>query len=483
MAAVMLRRITWKIAIFDAVLLGLTLTFIYFTRFGAANTLMLNSEEMGLLRFALSPWAQATLMYAIWLVILVANRSRDYRILGSDSQEYKRVAMSGFLVPVFFAFAALLFKVDVPRLYIAVSILVGTLVLLTNRWAWRQWLTAQRTKGRYLSKVALLGPMNQIENLARKLQNAHTDGFQPALLMPDSAPQNWATHAGDLRLPILNFTDDFPADLARHGCKALMVVGSQSISDHEVKSIAWRLEGTGIDLVVASPLKDVATTRLEVRPVAGTAVFVVQVPKFTGWKHLVKDAFDLVTGALAFVITLPILAIFAVLVWAEDRGPVFFKQERVGQNGRVFLMYKLRSMRVGAHKQHGKMLLEANTSPNAIMYKNPDDPRVTKIGKFIRKWSIDELPQFMNVLRGEMSMVGPRPPMPIELAGYEDHAYRRLLVKPGITGLWQVSGRNELTWEETVALDLNYVENWSVIGDILLILKTVKTVLFPQGAF
>jgi len=190
----------------------------------------------------------------------------------------------------------------------------------------------------------------------------------------------------------------------------------------------------------------------------------------------------MVTGAMAFVLTLPIVLVFGFLVWAEDRGPVFFRQRRVGQNGREFLMFKLRSMAVGAEKQHGQMLKDANTSPNAIMYKNPEDPRVTRIGKFMRKWSIDELPQFMNVLRGEMSMVGPRPPMPIEVMGYEDHAYRRLLVKPGITGLWQVSGRNELTWEETVALDLNYVENWSVIGDVLLIMKTVKAVLTPQVA-
>jgi exopolysaccharide biosynthesis polyprenyl glycosylphosphotransferase len=480
MAAVMLRRLTWNIAIFDALLLAITLTALYFLRFGSDDALFLNSEETGLLHITLSPWQQALLMFAIWVLVLTANKSRDYRILGSDAQEYKRVAMSGFLVPVFFAFAALLFKVDVPRLYIAVSVLLGTLVLLANRWAWRRWLTGQRSKGLYLSRVALLGPMNQIENLALKLQNAHTDGFEPAVLIPDSAPEKWATNARAVSLPILNYAADFLSELPRHGCKALMVVGSQTISDHEVKEIAWRLEGTGIDLVVASPLKDVATTRLEVRPVAGTPVFVVQVPKFTGWKHFVKDAFDMVTGAMAFVLTLPIVLVFGFLVWAEDRGPVFFRQRRLGQNGREFLMFKLRSMAVGAEKQHGQMLKDANTSPNAIMYKNPEDPRVTRIGKFMRKWSIDELPQFMNVLRGEMSMVGPRPPMPIEVMGYEDHAYRRLLVKPGITGLWQVSGRNELTWEETVALDLNYVENWSVIGDMILLVRTLKVIVALQ---
>jgi exopolysaccharide biosynthesis polyprenyl glycosylphosphotransferase len=477
MAAVMLRRITWSIAIFDALLLAITLAAVYFMRFGTDDVLFLNSEDSGLLRFALTPWQQALFMFAIWVLVLAANKSRDYRILGSDSQEYKRVAMSGLLVPVFFAFAALLFKVDIPRLYIASSIALGTVVLLANRWAWRQWLMLQRTRGQYVSKVALLGPMSQIESLAQKMLKTSTDGFQPAVLIPDSEAGHWATVGNSLKLPVADFSDNFPAVLSRHGCKALMVVGSQIVSDSVVKQIAWRLEGTGIDLVVASPLKDFGTHRLEVRPVAGTPVFVIQVPKFQGWKHLVKDAFDILTGAVAFVVTMPILLVFGFLVWAHDRGPVFFRQRRVGQNGREFFMLKLRSMSVGAEKLHGQMLLEANTSPNAIMYKNPDDPRVTPIGKFIRRWSIDELPQFINVLRGEMSMVGPRPPMPSEVAGYEDDAFRRLLVKPGITGLWQVSGRNELTWEETVALDLNYVENWSVIGDILLLMKTISTVV------
>ena len=476
MAAVMLRRITWNIAIFDAILLGLTLALIYFVRFGSDNTLMLNSEDTGLLRLTLTAWQQAVLMYLIWVLVLAANRSRDYRILGSDAQEYKRVAMSGFLVPVFFAFAALLFKVDIPRLYIGLSILLGTLVLLINRWAWRQWLTAQRTKGHYLSKVALLGPMNLIENLARKLQNAHTDGFQPALLMPDSAPQNWELDGSSLKLPIVQFDSDFCEELVKHGCNALMVVGSQNLSAHDVKRIAWQLEGTAVDLIVAAPLKDIATTRLQVRPVAGTPVFVVEVPKFSGWKHLAKDCFDLLAATVCLLIFSPVILICGLLVKMEDRGPIFFKQLRVGQNGKEFKMFKIRSMRVGAELEHDKMLAQANTSPNAVMFKNPNDSRMTKVGMFIRKWSIDELPQFMNVLRGEMSMVGPRPPMPSELAGYEDHAFRRLLVKPGITGLWQVSGRNALDWEETIALDLDYVENWSVLGDVLLILKTFRVI-------
>ena len=476
MAGLILRKVTYALAVTDAVVLAATLTVIYLVRFGLTPTWE-TAEDTGLLHLSLSPQVQTGLIYAIWLVVLAANRSRDYRIIGSDSTEYKRVAMSGFLVPMFLAFAALLFKVDVPRLYIAAAILTGTVTLLAHRWLWRQWLVERRIAGEYLTPVALLGPTNQVQALAKKMNSAVEDGYVPTVLIPDSGVERWLAPNGDDTFPQVGFGANLARDLAAHGCRALLVVGSQLLSDNEVKRIAWRLEGSGIDLVVVSPLKDVGTHRLEVRPLAGTPVFVVEVPRFKGWKHFVKGAFDAVTGLLAFLVTLPIVVIFGLLIWGYDRGPIFFKQRRVGKNGQEFFMLKLRSMRVGSEQLHQQMLKEANVSPNAVMYKNPNDPRVTPIGRFIRRWSIDELPQFINVLRGEMSMVGPRPPMPSEVAGYEADAFRRLLVKPGITGLWQVSGRNELTWEETVALDLNYVENWSVIGDILLIIKTAKAVL------
>jgi exopolysaccharide biosynthesis polyprenyl glycosylphosphotransferase len=483
MAAVMLRRLTWNIAIFDALLLAITLAALYLLRFGSDDALFLNSEETGLLNLTLSPWQQALLMYAIWVLVLTANKSRDYRILGSDAQEYKRVAMSGFLVPVFFAFAALLFKVDVPRLYISVSVLLGTLVLLANRWAWRQWLTGQRSKGNYQSRVALLGPMDQIQNLARKLHKANTDGYVPAVLMPDSAPHTWASDGGSLKLPIVQFDSNFCKELAKYCCKALIVVGSQNLSEHDVKRIAWQLEGTGVDLVVAAPLKDIATTRLQVRPVAGTPVFLVEVPKFSGWKHLAKDAFDVLFASSALILLSPLFIGVATLIKLGDGGPVFFSHERYGQNGKTFKMLKFRSMRVGSDKLFDELKANSLNDGNAVQFKLREDPRITPLGRVLRKYSIDELPQFINVLKGEMSVVGPRPHVQQEINAYDEVALRRLLVKPGLTGLWQVSGRSNLNWEESVALDLDYVENWSILGDVLLIMRTVREVAFPSAAY
>jgi lipopolysaccharide/colanic/teichoic acid biosynthesis glycosyltransferase len=193
---------------------------------------------------------------------------------------------------------------------------------------------------------------------------------------------------------------------------------------------------------------------------------------------------DLIGSILAIIVSLPVVFITAIFVKLEDKGPAFFTQTRVGLNGQHFKMYKLRSMKVGAELEHAeRQQAAANKRTNSNMYKDPEDPRVTKVGKFIRKYSIDELPQFLNVLKGDMSLVGPRPPLQSEVEHWQGHENRRLLVKPGVTGPWQIGGRSLLTWEETVAIDLNYVENWSVLTDISIIFKTVVYVVKGRGAF
>jgi lipopolysaccharide/colanic/teichoic acid biosynthesis glycosyltransferase len=193
---------------------------------------------------------------------------------------------------------------------------------------------------------------------------------------------------------------------------------------------------------------------------------------------------DLVLGAVAFLVSLPIVLITALFVKLEDKGPAFFTQTRVGLNGKPFTIYKLRSMKVGAELEHAeRQQALADKLTNSNMFKDPEDPRVTKVGKFIRKYSIDELPQFLNVLKGDMSLVGPRPPLTSEVEEWKQHEQRRLLVKPGVTGPWQVGGRSLLTWEETVAIDLSYVENWTVLTDISIIFKTIVYVFKGSGAF
>jgi exopolysaccharide biosynthesis polyprenyl glycosylphosphotransferase len=226
---------------------------------------------------------------------------------------------------------------------------------------------------------------------------------------------------------------------------------------------------------------DVAGPRLSMRPVAGLPLIHVEKPQYHGAQKFMKTGFDLVFASLALVAISPLMLAVAVAIKLTSKGPVFYKSERMGLDGRPFPMFKFRSMVVDADKQVAS-LMKSNEGAG-VLFKMREDPRVTKVGRIMRKFSIDELPQFINVLRREMSVVGPRPPLRREVETYDGTVRRRLLVKPGITGLWQVSGRSDLSWEETVRLDLSYVENWSMTGDVLIIGKTLKAVVAGDGAY
>jgi exopolysaccharide biosynthesis polyprenyl glycosylphosphotransferase len=197
----------------------------------------------------------------------------------------------------------------------------------------------------------------------------------------------------------------------------------------------------------------------------------------------VKTTFDILFSIIALVIASPVMLLTALVIKMTDRGPVFFKQNRIGLNGKEFQILKFRSMKVGAEKEFELLAAQAGYEINAVQFKLKDDPRITKVGKLIRKTSIDELPQFINVLKGDMSVVGPRPHVHREVQAYDDHAVRRLLVKPGITGPWQVGGRSLLTWDESVAIDLSYVENWTLLTDLAIILRTLSLIFKSQGAY
>jgi exopolysaccharide biosynthesis polyprenyl glycosylphosphotransferase len=248
-----------------------------------------------------------------------------------------------------------------------------------------------------------------------------------------------------------------------------------------LKRLGWDLEGAGVDLVVAPALTDVAGPRVHVRPVSGLQLLYVEQPEFTGPTRVVKEAFDRFTAAVALVAISPFLLLIAVAVRLTSSGPVIFRQVRVGREGAMFTVYKFRTMVVDAERRLGEIW--DDNEGNGVLFKIRDDPRVTAVGRFLRRFSLDELPQLVNVLLGDMSMVGPRPALPSETEQYGRATSRRLLVKPGITGLWQVSGRSDLSWEDSVRLDLYYVENWSFAGDIQILWKTLHAVASRRGAY
>ena len=274
---------------------------------------------------------------------------------------------------------------------------------------------------------------------------------------------------------------DLADRLAATGADTVAVAGTGALSSRELRELSWALEGRGIDLVVAPAITDVAGPRISIRPVAGLPLLHVEEPTFGGVKRVVKGALDLGLALLVLAVALLPGLLVALLIRLDSPGPVFYRQERVGRDGRTFRIWKFRSMSVDAEQRLAE--LRGANEHDGPLFKIREDPRITRVGAVLRKYSVDEAPQLLNVLFGTMSLVGPRPPLASEVAEYEQHVRRRLLVKPGMTGLWQVNGRSDLPWEEAVRLDLYYVENWSVTLDLLILFKTARTVVAGRGAY
>jgi exopolysaccharide biosynthesis polyprenyl glycosylphosphotransferase len=259
------------------------------------------------------------------------------------------------------------------------------------------------------------------------------------------------------------------------------VLACPEMSGIRLRELAWELEETGTDLCVAPALIDVAGPRTTIRPVAGLPLLQLDHPELAGGKQVIKAMFDRAAAGLALVMLAPLFVVIALAIRLDDRGPVFFMQTRVGRDGQTFRLFKFRTMVVDAEQR--RLELEALNEGAGVLFKMRKDPRVTKVGAALRRWSLDELPQLFNVVIGDMSLVGPRPALPKEVARYGDHMRRRLVVKPGITGLWQVSGRSGLSWEESFRLDLRYVDNWSMMLDVQILWKTFSAVVRGSGAY
>jgi exopolysaccharide biosynthesis polyprenyl glycosylphosphotransferase len=248
-----------------------------------------------------------------------------------------------------------------------------------------------------------------------------------------------------------------------------------------LRTLAWELEKTGTDLYVAPALLDVAGPRTTIRPTAGLTLLHVDHPQLSGPRQVLKDLFDRTAAVIALMLLSPFMLAIAAAIRLSDGGPAFFIQTRVGKDGKLFKVWKFRTMVVDAEARFAE--LRAQNDNDGVLFKMRRDPRITRIGGTLRKLSLDELPQLFNVLIGDMSLVGPRPPLPDEVAQYAAHVRRRLVVKPGLTGLWQVSGRSNLSWDESVRLDIRYVENWSFALDLQILWKTLPAIFKGSGAY
>jgi exopolysaccharide biosynthesis polyprenyl glycosylphosphotransferase len=415
-----------------------------------------------------------------WMIALGLYGTRGYRVLGTGPQEYRLILSATVRLFGLVAIVAFLGRIDFARGYIIIALPLGLVTLLVSRWMWRQWLNVQRAKGRYSSRVLLIGSEASTGFLARELARQPFAGY---LVVGACIPSGViaATLPGT-GIPVLGKLDDLQAAMRAVDADTVVIASNDELSAERIRELSWSLEPGRQHLVVAPSLTDIGGPRIHTRPVAGLPLIHVETPRYEGTKLFAKRAFDVVASLVILGLVSPVLLAIALTVRLSTPGPVLFRQERVGINGRPFQMLKFRTMVTDAEER----LLELHKqrdAGNSVLFKMKDDPRVTPIGRFLRRYSLDELMQLVNVLNGTMSLVGPRPPLAREVEEYETKVHRRFLVKPGITGLWQVSGRSNLSWEDSVRLDLYYVENWSIVGDVVILWKTARAVLALEGAY
>jgi exopolysaccharide biosynthesis polyprenyl glycosylphosphotransferase len=420
-----------------------------------------------------------------WVAAMALNRAYEHRFLGIGSEEFRRVLNAAVRLVALVAVISYATKAEVARGYLVVLFPTATVLTVVGRVLARNRLHRLRRAGRAQHRVLVVGSGETAAHLVRIAQRDPGAGWNVVGVVLDRAP---GLHSADrpdragfdlAGVPLIGTSDNL--ENAIRSTRATAVAITPQLDGERLHRVLWALEGSDVDVMVSSALTDVTGPRIHLRPVAGLPLLHIEEPELTGARRIMKTVMDRSLALGAVLAALPLFVALALAVRLTSRGPAIFRQKRVGQGGQEFTMLKFRSMYVNAEERLAG--LRASNEGAGLLFKMKDDPRVTSVGKFLRKWSLDELPQLFNVLNGTMSLVGPRPPLPREVAAYEQDVHRRLMVKPGLTGLWQVSGRSDLDWDESVRLDLRYVENWSLAMDLIILWRTAFAVLKRDGAY
>lgn len=419
-----------------------------------------------------------------WSMLLGWNGSRSPHTLGAGSHEYRRLVSATLQLFGTIAIASLILRVDIAQIYLVIALPVGLVGLVGTRALWRGHAARRRALGRYRRSVLVVGGPDAARAIAAALSEQDMYGYHVVGVCTPAGAALTAPatlRAGRRDIPVVGDDRSVRSAVRRTGADTVVVMATDRLGPRDIRRLAWDLDAFGTDLIVAPGVMDISGTRMSSQVLAGMPMLHIERPQYDRALSVGKAVFDICFSALILAAIAPVLLAIAAAIKTTSAGPVFYLSERIGMDGKPFRMIKFRSMYVRADKEVTS-LISANGG-NPLFFKLKDDPRVTPVGRFLRKYSLDELPQFFNVLQRDMSVVGPRPQVRREVHSYDGVMRRRLLVRPGITGLWQVSGRSDLSPEESVELDISYVENWSMLLDLRIIVRTVRAVAKGDGAY
>lgn len=457
-------------------------------------SLVINGAAFDAIGDVMPFWLFLILFSLIWLLCLAFAGTYHRHVMADGYELYAKIINASLLTIISYCSLAFIFKLALPRTALIIAPVIAFFLDIIARWQMRQALHRHRSKGSCKYRTVVIGSSDGINKALQTMRNCINWGYEPVAVCPieaDPASKDAyvvtsytpdANIEGSSKLKVIPFNSAFPRICESLGVQEVYVADVLSRDSEMLHGLSLAVESLGMELALAVSLADVSGHRLYLRNTAEQSVLLASLPQYTGAANVIKRLLDIIGSLCALIISSPILLGVAIAIKLDDGGPVFFSQTRIGLHGKPFKMYKFRSMVTNAEELK-KKLTEETGQEDRFIFKMKDDPRITKVGHFIRKTSLDEFPQFYNVLKGDMSLVGPRPALPEEVARYGSLYSARLLVKPGITGPWQVSGRSDLSQEQSEYLDVSYIENWSIAGDLAILAKTVMVIFTGRGSY
>lgn len=457
-------------------------------------SLVINGAAFDAIGDVMPFWLFLILFSLIWLLCLAFAGAYHRHVMADGYELYAKIINASLLTIISYCSLAFIFKLALPRTALIIAPVIAFFLDIIARWQMRQALHRHRSKGSCKYRTVVIGSSDGINKALQTMRNCMNWGYEPVAVCPieaDPASKDAyvvtsytpdANIEGSSKLKVIPFNSAFPRICESLGVQEVYVADVLSRDSEMLHGLSLAVESLGMELALAVSLADVSGHRLYLRNTTEQPVLLASLPQYTGAANVIKRLLDIIGSLCALIISSPILLGVAIAIKLDDGGPVFFSQTRIGLHGKPFKMYKFRSMVTNAEELK-KKLAEETGQEDRFIFKMKDDPRITKVGHFIRKTSLDEFPQFYNVLKGDMSLVGPRPALPEEVARYGSLYSARLLVKPGITGPWQVSGRSDLSQEQSEYLDVSYIENWSIAGDLAILAKTVMVIFTGRGSY